>query len=35
VDGDELTRLMLEHGVGVSIGQRIDVKRIDEDFFDE
>ena len=35
VDGDELTRLMLEHGVGVQLGQRIDVKRLDEDFFDE
>lgn len=35
VDGDELTRLMVEHGVGVGVYQRVEVKRIDEDFFDE
>lgn len=35
LDGDELTRLMVEHGVGVSTYQTINAKRIDEDFFEE
>ena len=35
VDGLELTRLMIDHNLGVSLVQRYDVKRIDSDFFAE
>lgn len=35
VDGDELTRLMIKHNVGVQLKTRIDIKKIDEDFFGE
>lgn len=35
VDGDELTRLMIKHNVGVQLKTRIDIKKIDEDFFSE
>ncbi len=35
VDGDELGRLMIEHGVGVSVYEHVEIKRIDEDFFEE
>lgn len=33
IDGDELTSLMIDHGVGVSDVATYPVKRIDEDFF--
>lgn len=35
VDGQELTRLMLEHNVGVRTRAVYEIKRIDEDFFSE
>lgn len=35
IDGDELARLMVEKGVGVSTSMTFVVKAIDEDFFDE
>ncbi len=34
IDGEELARLMVEHGVGVRLRDRYEVKRIDEDYFD-
>lgn len=34
IDGEELARLMVEHGVGVRLRERYEVKRIDEDYFD-
>ncbi len=33
VDGEMLSDLMIEHNVGVSVQRRLDVKRIDEDYF--
>jgi restriction system protein len=35
IDGSELVRLMLEHGVGVAEVHRYQVLRLDETFFDE
>ena len=35
IDGKELARLMVRHGVGVRTRVRHEVKRIDEDYFDE
>jgi restriction system protein len=35
IDGARLAQLMIEHGVGVSVEQSYDLKRIDLDFFDE
>lgn len=35
VDGDELTRLMIKHNVGVQLKTKIEIKKIDEDFFGE
>ncbi len=34
IDGEELTRLMVENGVGVREKTTIEIKRIDEDYFD-
>ena len=34
IDGEELTRLMVENGVGVREKTIIEIKRIDEDYFD-
>lgn len=34
IDGDELTRLMVEHGVGVQAEQTYVLRRVDEDFFE-
>lgn len=34
IDGEELTRLMVENGVGVRDKTTIEIKRIDEDYFD-
>jgi restriction system protein len=35
IDGVELVNLMVEHDIGVSIEARIDLKRLDNDYFDE
>ena len=35
IDGEELARLMVRHGVGVRTRLRYEVKRIDEDYFDQ
>jgi restriction system protein len=35
IDGDELTRLMVQYGVGVRIERTVDIKRIDTDYFSE
>jgi restriction system protein len=35
IDGEQLTELMVEHGVGVRTSRSISFKRIDEDFFTE
>lgn len=35
VDGDELTRLMIKHNVGVQTKTKIEIKKLDEDFFSE
>jgi restriction system protein len=34
IDGEALTRLMIEHDVGVSVQRRIAIKRVDSDYFD-
>lgn len=35
VDGDFLTKLMIEHDLGVSIEMTYEIKKIDTDFFNE
>ena len=35
IDGDELTRLMIDYGVGVSIHQTYIIRQIDTDYFEE
>ena len=35
IDGEELARLMVEHDIGVRTRVRHEVKRIDEDYFDQ
>jgi restriction system protein len=35
IDGEELTRLMVQYGVGVRIERTVEIKRIDLDYFDE
>lgn len=35
IDGDRLSELMIEFGVGVRISRVVEVKRLDEDFFSE
>jgi restriction system protein len=35
IDGDELTRLMTQYGIGVTTERTIELKRIDLDYFDE
>lgn len=35
IDGGELARLMIQHGIGVREYRRFELKRIDADFFDE
>ena len=35
IDGMELARLMAQHGVGVRTRVRHEIKRIDEDYFDQ
>jgi restriction system protein len=34
IDGELLTRLMFEHGIGLSTVQTLSIKRIDSDYFD-
>jgi restriction system protein len=33
IDGPSLARLMIEHGVGVTVTQRFEIKRMDSDYF--
>ena len=35
IDGEELARLMIQHDVGVRMRVRYEIKRIDEDYFDQ
>ena len=35
IDGEELARLMIQHDIGVRMRVRHDIKRIDEDYFDQ
>lgn len=35
IDGDELTRLMIKHDVGVRTERRVELKKIDLDYFEE
>ena len=35
IDGEELCNYMIEYGVGVSVKQVYEVKRIDSDYFEE
>ncbi|MCY4214322.1 MAG: restriction endonuclease [Gammaproteobacteria bacterium] len=35
IDGPELARLMVRHGVGVRVRKRYEIKQIDEDYFDQ
>jgi len=35
IDGDELSRLLYEHGIGVRMEMRFDVKKIDEGYFSD
>jgi restriction system protein len=35
IDGERLTRLMVDHNVGVSTVGRYEVKKLDSDYFDE
>ena len=35
IDGDMLTKLMIENNIGVSLKQTYEIKRIDTDFFSE
>lgn len=34
IDGDELTQLMIAHGIGVTVKHRYEIKGIDRDYFD-
>ena len=35
IDGEELARQMIEHGVGVTVSKTYQIKEIDTDYFDE
>lgn len=35
INGDELTQLMIKHNIGVQIKTKIEIKKLDEDFFAE
>jgi restriction system protein len=35
IDGEELTRFMVQYGVGVRIERTVEIKRIDLDYFEE
>lgn len=34
IDGPELARLMVRHGVGITVTKRLDLARVDNDYFD-
>jgi restriction system protein len=34
IDGDQLTRLMIRHGVGCRIEETLEIKKVDEEFFE-
>ncbi|WPP06495.1 restriction endonuclease [Methylocella tundrae] len=34
IDGDQLTRLMIRHGVGCRIEETLNIKKVDEEFFE-
>lgn len=35
IDGDELSRLMIRFNVGVRVSKRIEIKKVDQDYFDD
>ncbi len=35
IDGDELAEIMVQHGIGVRMERKLELKRVDEDFFDD
>jgi restriction system protein len=35
IDGEPLAKLMIDHGVGVSLQRSYEVKRVDSDYFSE
>ena len=35
IDGEELTRLMIKHNIGVQTKTKIEIKKLDEDFFSD
>jgi restriction system protein len=35
IDGEELTKLLVQYGVGVRVERTVDIKRIDTDYFSE
>ena len=35
IDGEELTRLMIDYGIGVSTQKTFDIKQIDTDYFED
>ena len=35
IDGEKLTKLMIQYGVGVQIERTVEIKRIDLDYFEE
>ena len=35
IDGHRLAELLIRHGVGVRVERTLEVKRVDEDFFDD
>jgi restriction system protein len=34
IDGSQLTRLMIRHNVGCRVEETIEIKKIDEEFFE-
>lgn len=34
IDGDQLTRLMIRHGVGCRVEEALEIKKVDEEFFE-
>jgi restriction system protein len=34
IDGDQLARLMIRHGVGCRIEETLHIKKVDEEFFE-
>ena len=35
IDGEELTKLMIKHNIGVQVKTKIEIKKLDEDFFND